>query len=75
MNKYALVAQGIHLEGEHVNVCVSATSSLGVSNQIFSVEITLDRQDSYSLAQYEALAIKKAATLIRHMATELDVTA
>lgn len=75
MNNYELTVKSLYLAVETVTVGLEVYSSRMSSVPLFSIEIDVDRKGDASLASYELVAKRKAASLIRDIAGKMSVTA
>ena len=74
-NSYELVVSYISPEDEYVGAHVNVVHRQIALLTLFSVNVSLERQNGLSLSDYEVLAKKKAASFIQEVAAELMIVA
>ncbi|MCA6962411.1 DUF1327 domain-containing protein [Pectobacterium odoriferum] len=73
--RYELKVSSFYLREEYINATVDIASSQMPIISIFSVQVSLERQDGASLSDYEKQAKDKAVSIIQKVANELMPTA
>ncbi|EEX1162940.1 DUF1327 domain-containing protein [Escherichia coli] len=75
MKKYDMTVKSFHMGDKNVVVVLGIYNYQIPSMLLFNIEIDIERREDATIPFYEALALKKAASLIHEISDDLAVAA